>query len=85
MLGCSRRGRTKNTKRALGRMLKKLNKPSRRNQEIYWSHICHTARHLIELYQEKHGKNKPSTEHESHFTHETLNSKEDTGAMNIDR
>jgi hypothetical protein len=37
------------------------------------------------LYKEKHGTKKPSTEHESHFTHETLNSGEDMDALNIDK
>jgi hypothetical protein len=37
------------------------------------------------LYQEKHRKNKPSAEHESHFTRETVNSAEDMDVMNIDK
>jgi hypothetical protein len=51
----------------------------------HWSRICRTPKHLVELYQEKHGKKKPSTEHESHFTRETPNSGEDMDAMNIDK
>jgi hypothetical protein len=37
------------------------------------------------LYQEKHGKKKPLAEHESHFTREILNSREDMEAMNINK
>jgi hypothetical protein len=37
------------------------------------------------LYREKHGKKKPSPEHESHFTRAALNSGEDMDAMNIDK
>ena len=51
----------------------------------HWSRICRTPKHLIELYQEKHGKRKPSAEHESHFTRETISSGEDVLAMNIDK
>jgi hypothetical protein len=37
------------------------------------------------LYQEKHGKRKPSAEHESHFIRETISSGEDILTMNSDK
>lgn len=49
----------------------------------HWSRICRTPKHLIELYQEKHGKKK--SEHESHFTVEIQHSEEKMAAMHIDK
>ncbi|XP_052161989.1 uncharacterized protein LOC127779299 [Oryza glaberrima] len=49
----------------------------------HWSRICRTPKHLIELYQEKHGKKK--SEHQSHFTVEIQHSEEKMAAMHIDK
>ena len=45
--------------------------------------ICCTTKHHIEFYQGSLGKKHPSTEHESHFTHEVLSSREKMATMNI--